>query len=54
MLISETKKAFEKLKIIFTIASILRHFNSELLIRIETNTSNYVIDDILSQLHDEL
>ena len=48
MLISEIKKAFEKLKIIFTIVSILRYFNSELLIRIETNASNYVIDDILS------
>ena len=54
MLTSEIKKAFEKLKMIFTIASILRHFNSKLSIRIETNTSGYVIDDILSQLHDEL
>ena len=54
MLISETKKAFEKLKMIFTIAPILRHFNSKLLIRIETDASGYIIDNILSQLHDEL
>ena len=54
MLISEIKKAFEKLKIVFTIVSILRHFNSELSIRIETNASNYIIDNILNQLHDKL
>ena len=54
MLTSETKKAFEELKMAFTTASILRYFNSELLIRIETDASSYVIDDILSQLHDEL
>ena len=54
VLISEAKKAFEELKMIFTIAPILRHFNSELSIRIETDASGYVIDDILSQLHDEL
>ena len=48
VLTSETKKAFEELKITFTTASILRHFNFKLLIRIETNASSYVIDDILS------
>ena len=54
VLTSEVKKAFEELKMIFTIASVLRYFNSKLLIRIETDASSYVIDDILSQLHDEL
>ena len=54
VLTSETKKAFEKLKMAFTIAPILRHFNPELSIRIKTDASGYIIDDILSQLHDEL
>ena len=48
MLTPKTKKAFEELKMIFTTASVLRHFNSELLIRIETDASGYVIGDILS------
>ena len=54
VLTPETKKAFEELKMVFTTAPILRHFNSKLSIRIETDTSSYVIDDILSQLHDKL
>ena len=54
MLTPEAKKAFEELKMAFTTAPVLRHFNPELSIRIETDASGYAIDDILSQLHDEL
>ena len=54
VLTPETKKAFEELKMTFTTVSVLRHFNPELPIRIETDASSYVIDGILSQLHDKL
>ena len=52
ILTSETAKAFEELKIAFTTTPVLKHFNSELSTRVETNASGYVIDDILSQLHE--
>ena len=40
---------FEKLHISFISAPMLIHFNSELCLRIETNASDYVLTDILSQ-----
>ena len=54
MLTPEAKKAFEELKMAFTTAPVLRHFNPELPIRIETDASGYAIGGILSQLHGEL
>ena len=52
ILTSEAAKVFEKLKTAFTTASVLKHFNSELSTRAETDASGYVINDILSQLHE--
>ncbi len=54
VLTPEAKKAFEELKMAFTTAPVLRHFNPELPIRIETDASGYAIGGILSQLHGEL
>jgi hypothetical protein len=45
----EGKKAFEKLKIAFTSAPILRHFNEEEKIILETDSSDGAIAGILSQ-----
>ena len=52
ILTPEVEKAFEELKIAFTTAPVLKHFNSELPTRVETDASGYAIDDILSQLHE--
>ena len=52
ILTPEVEKAFEELKTAFTTAPILKHFNSELSTRVETDASGYVIDGILSQLHE--
>ena len=50
------KKTFQELKHAFTIASILIHFDLDKKIWIETNASNYVMTNILSQknLDDQL
>ena len=49
-LIVNTRQAFIQLRQVFTKAPILSHFNLERHIRIETDTSGYAIDGILSQL----
>lgn len=54
ILTPEAKKAFKDLKAAFTTAPVLRHFNPELPIRVENNTSDYAIGGILSQLHSEV
>ena len=50
-LIPNAKKAFNYLQLAFIIALILRHFDPECHIRIETNISGYIIDRVLSQLN---
>ena len=49
-LISEAKLAFLRLREAFTKVPILHYFDPKHYIQIETNTSNYVISGILSQL----
>ena len=44
------RQAFTQLRQVFTKAPILRHFDPECYIRIETNASNYAIGGVLSQL----
>ena len=44
------KKSFNQLRQVFTKAPILRHFDPECPIRIETNTSGYAIGELLSQV----
>ncbi len=46
----EAKKAFIHLRKTFTETPILRHFDSEYHIRIETNASEYAIGGVLSQM----
>ena len=45
----ECKKAFTYLKVIFTTAPILQHFDLNWMSIIKTNSSNYVTGGILSQ-----
>ena len=47
----DAKKAFNQLRLAFIEAPILRHFDLESHIRIETNTSGYAIGGVLSQLN---
>ena len=49
-LTSDAREAFNHLKQAFTKAPILRYFDLELHIRIETDTSAYSIGGVLSQL----
>ena len=49
-LTSETRAAFNCLRLAFTEASILQYFDPECHIRIETNASDYAIGGMLSQL----
>ena len=49
-LTSDAKEAFNRLRQAFTKAPILRHFDPECHIRIETNVSGYTIGGVLSQL----
>ena len=44
------KEAFNRLRLAFTEAPILRHFDPECHIRIETDASGYAIGGVLSQL----
>ena len=48
----DARRAFTQLKQAFTKASILRHFDQEYHIRIETDASGYAIGGVLSQLTD--
>ena len=50
---SEAKQAFNQLRDVFIRTSILRHFDSERHIRIEIDTFNYAVANILSQSDDE-
>ena len=47
----DAKEAFNHLRLAFIEAPILRHFDSESHIRIETNASGYAIGGVLSQLN---
>ena len=47
---STTKKAFNSLKNVFFVASILLHFDFKRKIRVKTNASEFEIFDIISQL----
>lgn len=49
-LVPAAKKAFQNLRLTFITASILQYFNSELHIYLETDTFDYAIRGILSQL----
>ena len=46
----EARSAFNRLRLAFTEAPILRHFDPECHIRIETDASGYAIGSVLSQL----
>ena len=46
----EARSAFNRLRLAFTEAPILRHFDPECHIRIETDASGYAIGGVLSQL----
>ena len=50
----EARKAFERLKEAFTSAPVLRHFDPNRQIRIETDTSGFAIAGILSQHRDSM
>ena len=49
-LTSKARKAFNRLKQVFTETPILRHFDPKCHIRIETNASGYAIRGVLNQL----
>ena len=46
----EAEKIFRRLREVFTKASLLYYFDSELLIRVKTNTLDFDLIDILIQL----
>ena len=46
----EAEKAFRRLREVFTKASLLYHFDLELLIRVKTNALDFDLIDILTQL----
>ena len=52
-LTSDARTAFNRLRLAFTEAPILRHFDPECHIRIETDASGYAIGGVLSQLASE-
>lgn len=45
-------EAFEKLKVMFSTAPILKHFDPQLPTRVETDASKWAVGAVLSQLHD--
>ena len=49
----EAEKIFRRLREAFTKASLLCHFDSELLIRVKTNTLDFDLIDILTQLQND-
>ena len=49
----EAKKAFRRLREVFTKAPLLCHFDSELLIRVETDASDFDLIGILTQLQND-
>ena len=52
ILTPKAEKAFEKLKRAFIAAPVLKYFNPELPIRVETDVSGYAIGGILRSLHE--
>ena len=52
-LIFETFRAFNELRDVFTIALILRHFDSTLSLRVEIDVFNKAIETILCQQHED-
>jgi hypothetical protein len=52
--ISNAKKSFEKLRQVFFTTSLLRHFDSNRKIKLETNASNFAISEIISQLNEAI
>ena len=52
-LTKEVRTTFEELKVAFTTAPVLRHYNTDLLVRLETDTSGFTILGILSQQNNE-
>ena len=50
----ECQKAFEKLKIAFTTAPVLAHFDPELETWLETDASDYVVAGVMSQMHGDI
>ena len=49
----KTEKTFRRLREVFTKASLLCHFDLELLIRIKTNALDFDLTDILTQLQND-
>ena len=45
------KKAFKDLKYVFTMASVLAHYNAKLEMWIETDSSDFVTAGVFSQMH---
>jgi hypothetical protein len=52
--ISDAKKSFKKLRQIFFTASLLRHFDLNRKIKLETNASNFIISEIIFQLNETI
>ena len=52
-LTKEVRTTFKELKVAFTTAPVLWHYNANLLVRLETDTSSFVILGILSQQNNE-
>jgi hypothetical protein len=52
-IISEARAVFSQLKIAFTFALILRHFNLARHSRLEVDAFNFVISEIISQLDEK-
>jgi hypothetical protein len=51
---SDAKKSFEKLRQVFLTASLLRHFDSNRKIKLETDASDFAISEIISQLNEAI
>ena len=52
-LTKEVRATFEELKVAFTTAPVLQHYNTNLLVRLETDASGFAILGILSQQNNE-
>ena len=52
-LTKEVRTTFEELKVAFTTAPVLQHYNANLLVRLETDASGFAILGILSQQNNE-
>ena len=52
-LTKEARTTFKELKVAFTTAPVLRHYNANLPVRLETDTSSFAILGILSQQNNE-